>query len=157
MKTLMPSAIHLLLSSTLAAAAVLASVSAAHAQTDERAFVDAVVSALVDSDYAGDDLESAASIQAGRNYSFDCSEFRAAVLSGQDLLEGSAVGFAFGVSDALAQIHCYVGNPLCACLRDWPVGHSADFGRIVGAEIATCQGGRAAAGAVQQAILGFCR
>lgn len=120
-------------------------------------FLDGVLDALVTSDYSGDDLETPSSIALGRNYTFTCIEYRAAVLSNDRLLEGMAVGHALGVADALAQLHCFVGDARCRCLRDWPVGNPSRFGEAVGREVATCQRDRPAAGAIQEAIMNACR
>ncbi len=128
----------------------------AHADVDEFSFLGGVVDAIVDSDYDGVDLGGASSIQSGRNYSLSCIEYRAAILSNEELLNGMAVGLAYGVADALAQLHCFVRDRRCSCLRDWPVGNAAAFGRLIGAEIATCQRDRPASGALQQALMSFC-
>lgn len=139
------------------AALVLATATAPRAELDSQAFLDTVVGAIVASDYTGDDLGSASSFALGRNYTFSCIEYRAAVLSSDRLLNGSAVGHALGVADALAQIHCFVGDSRCGCLRDWPVGNSTSFATAVGNAIATCQRDRPAAGAIQEAIMRACR
>lgn len=139
------------------AALVLATATAPHAELDSQAFLDTVVAAIVDSDYTGDDLGRASSITLGRDYTFSCIEYRAAVLSSDRLLNGSAVGMAFGVADTLAQIHCFVGDGRCRCLRDWPVGNPTPFATAVGNKIATCQRDRPAAGAIQEAVMQACR
>ena len=139
------------------AALVLATATGPRAEVDSQAFLDTVVAAIVASDYTGEDLGRASSFALGRNYTFSCIEYRAAVLSNDRLLNGSAVGMAFGVADALAQIHCFVGDRRCRCLRDWPIGNPTPFAAAVGSEIATCQRDRPVAGAIQAAVMRACR
>ncbi len=136
---------------------VLAVPAVGGADTPDRLFLDAAVAAIADSSYTGDDLGGASSVAEGRNYTLTCREYRTALLSNEPQLEGMAVGLSLGVSDMLAQLHCFVGDDRCRCLRDWPVGNPAAFGEVVGREIATCQRDRPAAGAVQQAVMRACR
>jgi len=101
-----------------------------------------------------------ASPQIARGYSLTCFEAAQAVTSNDDLLIGSAVGYALGSTDLLAGLQCYVGRSSCNCLANLPRNRPEDFGGAVGQELAACinrgDGNSPAFGPVLAAAKRFC-
>jgi len=145
------------LTSTLIGTLAMATVAAAQdtAEIRQAEFVAGMLEALAEAEPPAQGLESGSSITSGSNYTYNCREARAAVLSGDPLLS-SVSGFALGATDMLAGLYCFVGNFRCGCLRDGPVGNPSGFGRALGTDLASCPGNDPLFALVSRAAFAFC-
>ena len=97
---------------------------------------------------------TAAFVQPASAFFITCSEYRAAILSGDDLILGGAIGHSFGTADMLAGLLCFVNDRRCRCLSNLDAG---DFGGAIGRAISSCPGGDPVFGVEFNAALSLCR
>jgi hypothetical protein len=97
--------------------------------------------------------------QSANAYVYTCSRLRTSVLSGDDMLVGSAVGFSIGVGEFIAGLMCFVGNRQCGCLQNVVEDHTEDFSEAVAIEISECASrapNEPAFGAMSRAVRRIC-